>query len=183
MKLAMCIAHVSETIGFQHHTPRLFMDTTVVYKCLADLETDTTMSSPLCRYEHHYQSALFHENRKTQHQKQFDASDDLSVKNNLALEIKQDSMLIKESQAALCCRFFSQEKHKLFPQQNKGMWMGKQLELKLSSSEDIAQARQARANAQAVSDNKAKKRTSTAEAESNTERVNKHRSRVSKSLF
>jgi len=143
------------------------------------LETDTSMSFPLCRYEHHYQSALFHEDRKTQHQKQFDASDDLSIKNNLALEIEQDKILIKESQAALCCGFFSQEKHKLFREQNKGMWTGKQLELKLSTSEDVAQARKTRA----AFDNKAKRQISTVETESESDQVNKRKSRVSKTLF
>jgi hypothetical protein len=140
------------------------------------------MSFPLCRYEHHYQSALFHENRKTQNQKQFDASNGLSVKNNLALEIEQDSILVKESQTALCRGFFSQEKHKMFREQNKGIWMGKNLELKLPTSEDIALARQARANAQAACDNKAKRRISTT-AESDIQRVHKHKSMVSKSLF
>jgi len=141
------------------------------------------MSFPLCRYEHHYQSALFHENRKTQNQKQFDASDDISIKNNLALKIEQDSVLIRESQAALCCGFFSQEKHKLFREQNKGIWTGKKLDLKLSTSEDIARARSARANAQAACDKNSKRPISTTETESETQRVNKHKSRVSKSLF
>ena len=151
----------------------------MLYKCVAGFQTYTNMSFLLCRYEHHYQNVLFHENRKTQHQKQFDASNDFSVKNNLILEMEQDNMLIKESQISLCSGFFSQEKHKMFREQNKGIWTSKQLELKLSTSEDIALARQSRANIIAECDKKSKRPISTTETESETQRVNKHKSRVS----
>jgi len=152
------------------------------------LEADIEMPLPLCRYEHHYQSALLHEKSKAQHQQQLDASDDINVKNNLILEIDKYNMLLKESQKALCFGFFSQEKHKLFREQNQGMWIGKNLELQLSTSEDIALARQAKANAQAIKiltecENKSKRPISTIAPESDTQRVNKHKSRVYKSLF
>ena len=151
----------------------------MLYKCVAGLQTYTNMSSPLCGYEHHYQNVLFHEKRKTQHLKQFDASNDLNVKSNLILEMEQDRILIKESQTSLCCGFFSQEKHKMFREQNKGIWTSKQLEIKLSTSEDIALARQSKAKNITQCDKKSKRPISTMETESETQRVNKHKSRVS----
>jgi hypothetical protein len=162
-----------------------------LYKRVDAFEKASKMHSAFCHCQEHYLCAVFHEDEKLRLEKLLCASNDMNVQNDLMLRIEQDKLLIEKSKQNLCRGFFSQYKHVVTRKDNEDTWFGAHLQLELSTSEDIARARYARVNAEAVkmmmdenAFGKRSKRTMSMTAQdTKIDRVNKHKIFATKKLF